>query len=234
MIKILLKITTSALILLVIASIFFFLIFPKYPEMKIYASQIDSQRISHNIMLSFLVKVSPPNQEKVEDDLLANSSLEHIPFQLLAQYRNEGKVLFNMEKQNTSIYIPSVNINGKVVDGEDATHMNRGFWHFPLSAQPGKKGNTVIIAHRFLHLPPRTDTFFQLDKVKVGDKVIVNQKEGSFRYTITNIEIVKPNDRTVLLQTYDYRLTLITCHPLWTSEKRLVVIAKLDKVYGSI
>lgn len=234
MLKVLAKITTVGLILLVILAIATFLIFPKLPELKIYASQLNSEEVSSNTTLSLLTKLSPPDIQKVEEDLLSTKSLEHISEQELIKYQNEGKVLFNMEELKTSLYIPSVNINGKVVDGRDSNEMNRGFWHFPLSGQPGRKGNTVIIAHRFLYLPPRTDTFFLLDKVRVGDKVVINQKDGVYRYTVTETKVVDKNNRDILSQTYDYRLTLITCHPLWTSDKRFVVIAKLDKVYGSI
>jgi sortase A len=233
MIKIIAKITSVGLILLVILAIATFFIFPKYPDIKVAAQQIDTQRISHNTMLSIFTRVSPPNQQKINNDLLASKSLEHISIDEMMKLQNEGKVLFNMEEQSTSLYIQSVNIRGAIVDGRDSNEMNRGFWHFPLSGQPGQKGNTVIIAHRFLHLPPRTDTFFMLDKVKVGDKIIINQKDGIYRYTVSETKIVEKNDRDVLSQTYDYRLTLITCHPLWTSNQRLVVVAKLDKVYGN-
>lgn len=83
-------------------------------------------------------------------------------------------------------------------------------------------------------MPPNTNTFFNLDKARVGDKIVINQKDGSYRYTVTEKKVVEKNDRSVLLNTNDYRLTLITCTPLWTSDQRLVVIGKLDKVYGSI
>lgn len=234
MLKLLAKITSVGLVILVLASILTFLVFPKIPDLKVMASQVDSKKVSANTTLSLFTRISPPDIQTVENDLLSSKSLEHISEEELIKYQNEGKVLFNMEKQKTSLYIPSANINGSVVDGRDSNEMNRGFWHFPLSGQPGKKGNTVIIAHRFLHLPPRTDTFFMLDKVRVGDKVIINQKDGVYRYTVTETKVVEKNNRDILSQTYDYRLTLITCHPLWTSDKRLVVIAKLDKVYGSI
>ncbi|MCC7289678.1 class D sortase [bacterium] len=234
MLKLIAKITTLALILLAVISILVFMLFPKYPEFKIAASQIDVHKISHNTVLNLFTKLSPPDIVAVEDDLMSDKSLEHISPELLSKLQNEGKVLFNMEAQNTSLYISSVNIKGSVVDGKDSHEMDRGFWHFPLSSQPGQKGNTVIIAHRFLHLPPRTDTFFMLDKVKVGDKVIINQKDGIYRYTVTETKVVKKNDRTILEPTFDYRLTLVTCHPLWSSEQRFVVVGKLDKVYGNI
>ena len=112
--------------------------------------------------------------------------------------------------------------------------MDSGFWHFPISKYPGQKGNAVIIGHRFLNLPPAKDTFFNLDKVKIGDEIVLKHDEGEWKYIVTEIKIVDENDISVVKDTDDYRLTLITCTPLWTSEKRLVVIAKLDKLYQKV
>lgn len=234
MLRVLAKITTFGLTLLVIVAIFTFILFPQYPDIKIALAQVNTEKIAHNTALNLFTKLSPPDVKTVENDLLSTKSLEHISLEDLIKLKNEGRVLFNMEEQHTSLYINSVNILGAVVDGNDSREMERGFWHFPLSGQPGQKGNTVIIAHRFLHLPPRTDTFFNLDKVRVGDKVLIQQKGGIYRYTVSETKVVDKNDRSVLAQTYDYRLTLITCHPLWTSDKRFIVVAKLDKVYDSI
>lgn len=110
----------------------------------------------------------------------------------------------------------------------------KGIWHFPLSDAPGQRGNAVFIAHRYLHVPPATDTFFSLDKVKVGDKVKIKTTSGDFNYTVTETKIAERNDRTIVMPTSDYRITLITCTPLWTDHQRLVVVAKLDKVYRDI
>lgn len=234
MLKFISQITTLFLLLSVIAAALFFIIYPKYPELKATAQALNPKRLANNTMLQLMTHISPPDQAAIVQDINADSALEHVSADDIIRLKNEGKVLFNMEKQNTYLYIASANIKGNVVDHEDAYGMERGFWHFPLSSQPGNKGNTVIIAHRFKYLPPRTDTFFNLDKVKVGDKIIVNQKDASYRYTVVETKIVDKTDRSILLSTSDYRITLVTCTPLWTSRQRLVVIGKLDKIYGNI
>ncbi|HVX93213.1 MAG TPA: sortase [Candidatus Dojkabacteria bacterium] len=234
MLKIIYRITTVVLLLSVLAGILFFIIYPKYPDIQNYLSQLQPYRIASNTTLHLFLKISPPNLTQVESEIGAPGTLEEISPDEIAQLRNEGKIRFNMEEQNTQLYIPSVNINGKVVDDETSHGMDKGFWHFPLSSEPGLKGNTVIIAHRFLYLPPRTDTFFNLDKIKVGDKVIINQKGGTYRYTVVETKVVEKNDRSILLNTNDYRLTLVTCTPLWTANQRQVIVAKLDKIYGDI
>lgn len=195
---------------------------------------LNANRLANNVALQLFTHISPADQTAIINDLQSSQALEHISIDEIVRLRNEGKILFNMEKQHTSLYIPSANIKGDVVDQEDVHGMERGFWHFPLSNEPGKRGNTVIIAHRFQYLPPRTDTFFNLDKVKVGDKIIVEQKNATFRYTVVSTKVVEKTDRSILVNYNDYRITLVTCTPLWTSRQRLVVTGKLDKIYGSI
>jgi LPXTG-site transpeptidase (sortase) family protein len=86
--------------------------------------------------------------------------------------------------------------------------MNKGFWHFPSSNLPGQKGNMVVIGHRYAKLPPNKDTFFNLDKVKVGDKIEVVQNDNQFTYIVTETKVVEKNDISVLQDYSDYRITL--------------------------
>ena len=137
---------------------------------------------------------------------------------------------FKLEKHHTIVHIPSVNIKGNIVEGKNETSLNRGFWFYPTSSSPGEKGNTVIIGHRFLKIPPAQDTFFNLDKVKIGDKIKVSNDLFNLWYTVVDIKIVNPQNTSVLLQTNDYRITLITCTPLWSDKKRLIIVGMLDDV----
>jgi LPXTG-site transpeptidase (sortase) family protein len=228
------KLTAVLLLLSVLLGAAFFVIYPHLSDIKITLKSYRAERVARNTALQFLTKLSPPNLAAVEEDISSSKSLEHVSSEQLIKLQNEGKVLFNMEKYNTVLEIDSADIKGKVVDAETSMGMDRGFWHFPLSSQPGQRGNTVIIAHRFLYLPPRTDTFFSLDKAQIGDKITVTQKDGTYNYTVVERKVVEKTNRDVLAPTSDHRITLITCTPLWTSDRRLVVVGKLDKIYGNI
>lgn len=234
MLRVIQKLVSLLLLLSVLAGISFFILYPHISDIRIAANSYKAERIARNTTLQFLTHLSPPNQEVIAAELASPKALEHVSDEELFKLQNDGKLNFNMEKFETKLEIPSVAIKGDIVDGPSALEMDRGFWHYPLSSQPGHRGNTVIIAHRFLHLPPRTDTFFSLDKVQVGDKIEISQKDGKYRYTVLQTKVVEKTDTSVLEQTGDYRLTLITCTPLWTADQRLVVVAKLDKVYGNI
>jgi sortase A len=80
-------------------------------------------------------------------------------------------------------------------------------------------------------MPPAKDTFFNLDKVKKGDNIVVQQEGNKYTYIVSEVKIVEKNDISVLQDTTEHQITLITCTPLWTSKQRLAVIGKLDKLY---
>lgn len=190
--------------------------------------------LSKETSVRVLTQISPP-KEKYQEQVLGYTSIEESLAD--ADINLEEKIL---EDLNTTLKIETLNIQDKILQGKSSLRMNDGFWHFPTSVFPGEKGNVVVIGHRFLHLPPRKDTLFNLEDIKIGEKIIISQTEentgqtNSLTYIVVEIKEVQPNDVSVIQEAQDYRLTLITCTPLWTSEKRLVVIAKLDKLYKRV
>jgi sortase A len=176
-------------------------------------------------------------QQPVNDLIIRSKNepiVENVTPEVLLKYQNEGNVIEYLEPLSTKLIIPSANIDGFVFDGSDSNTLLRGLWHFPLTPGPGKKGNVVVIAHRFDKMPPATDTFFNLDQVQVGDRIEIKQNNGNFTYIVTETKVVEETDRSILEQTNDYRITLVTCTPLWTDYQRLVVVGKLDRVYGDV
>ncbi len=227
---------TLLLILLVLSPAFFFILYPNYNNLVLAFNSFDFYNISKEASVKILTQISP-NKERYHEQVLGATSIEESLKG--AEINLDRKVL---EELNTTIQIETINIEGRIVQGESSLRMNDGFWHFPTTSFPGEKGNSVIIGHRFLHLPPRKDTFFNIEDIKIGESVVVSQntdpndttKEEHLNYIVVETKIVEANDVSVIQQTDDYRLTLITCTPLWTSEKRFVVIAKLDKLYKRV
>lgn len=219
---------TFLIILLPLTPAVFFLIYPNINNLVLAKNSLNIYEISKETTLSSLTRISPI-KEKYSEEVLGYTSIE--------EYVQKHEIDLQdmiLEKLGAKLTIDSVNIEGKIHQGENSLTMDKGFWHFPISSFPGERGNTVIIGHRFMNLPPSKDTFFNLDKVGLGDSIVVTHKEGSFTYNVVDIKEVSPNDISILKDTSDYRLTLITCTPLWTSEKRLVITAKLDKLYKKV
>ncbi len=231
--KLILKTTALSLLLLVILTSLFFIVYPNYSSAKIQLQQFDTAQIANNTLLNIFSIISQPAILDISHEQGEEGTLEFLSEKKLKEHEKKYGIT-KVEKDETVLKIKSAEVEGVIVDGGDANAMERGFWYYPLSAPPGKQGNTVIIGHRFLHIPPRKDTFFNLDKIKVGDKIIIEQKQGKYTYTVINTREVDKNNASILSNTNDYRITLVTCTPLWTSEKRLVITGKMDKVYGNI
>lgn len=134
-----------------------------------------------------------------------------------------------IENFSAKLGIKSISVEGPIVSGEGEKTMKRGFWHYPSSSPLQQHKNVVIIGHRFYKLPPHKDTFYNLDKVSLGDEVVITTTVGTFHYQVTEKKVVNVSDTWVLNQTDYPQLTLITCHPLWTSKQRLVIISRLVK-----
>jgi hypothetical protein len=68
--------------------------------------------------------------------------------------------------------------------------------------------------------------FVLLDKLKAGDQIEITYQSKRYTYEVTGSRVVLPTAMSVLDPTSSPTLTLITCTPIGTSLKRLVVTAK--------
>jgi len=107
--------------------------------------------------------------------------------------------------------------------------LRNGVVHYPGTSLPGQKGNVVITGHSsyFPWDPGRfKDVFALLHDVNEGDKIVIYYDQKRYVYEITSKEVVLPADVHVLEQVDENKLTLITCTPIGTNLKRLIVTAK--------
>lgn len=122
------------------------------------------------------------------------------------------------------IHIPKVGVSQAVVSGVSREHLKAGPGHYPGTALPGHAGNVVISGHRTTYTRP----FIDLDVLVAGDEVVVDTREGSFRYLVESSHVVAPDDAGLLRASGRSLLTLTTCTPKGTADQRLIVIAVLD------
>lgn len=223
------KITTTLFILLLVfVPSLIFLVSPIQSDLAIKFDKLRPYTISRKAVISIFSALSP-NKSKYSQQILGTSTIEES-----VENTNISIDRSYIEDANAVLEISSLDISGKIFQGEDSSTMDKGFWHFPLSKNPGEKGNVVIIGHRFMKVPPMKDTFYNLDKIDIGDRINISSDLGEYNYIVLEKKEVEPNDISTIQDTDDYTLTLITCTPLWTSQKRLVVIAKLDKLYKKV
>ncbi len=131
--------------------------------------------------------------------------------------------LKQVPKENTLV-IPGIGVDGLIFEGNSDAVLAKGIWHRPRTGDP-THGNLVLSAHRYLYTSgPKS--FFFLDRVHIGDKIIVFWQGVEYDYEVTKTFVVPPTQTSIEAPTKDRLLTLYTCTPLWTSTKRLVVQAK--------
>jgi sortase A len=128
--------------------------------------------------------------------------------------------------EDNRILIPVIGVDSPIVEGDSEISLNQGVWHRPNTGNPEDGGNIVLTGHRFQYLPPNNLTFYHLDKVEEGDQIIVYWNEIEYDYVVTETFIVEPDSVEIEEDSAYPLLTLYTCTPLWTAEKRLVVRAE--------
>lgn len=113
-----------------------------------------------------------------------------------------------------------------VVEGVGLDELAKGVGHYPGTAMPGEIGNFATAAHRATHGEP----FKDIDRIKAGDTVIVETKNGWYVYELDEDQIVAPKDVWVIdpvpgepeATPTEALITLTTCNPRWASTERWI------------
>ncbi|MGA8530797.1 MAG: class D sortase [Acidobacteriaceae bacterium] len=120
--------------------------------------------------------------------------------------------------------IPAIHLDVPVLDGTDVLTLNHAAGRIAGTALPGEAGNMGIAAHR--------DGFFRnLGKVRIGDPIELETRNGVERYIVERTQIVMPDDVSVLDPRPAPSLTLVTCYPfhyLGRAPQRYIVTASLE------
>ncbi len=124
-----------------------------------------------------------------------------------------------------TIRIPKVGLVHPLYEGVWLTVLDKGPGHWPGSARPGERGNTVFPGHRVTHSHP----FLDLDRLSPGDEIIFEMSNGVFTYAVRETIIVVPSDIWVVDQRTNFEATLIACHPKHSARQRIVVKSDLVK-----
>ena len=112
-----------------------------------------------------------------------------------------------------------------VLSGNGRRTLALGPGHLPSSALPGEIGNTVVTGRR--------DTFFRfLSGLAVDDSIVIETLSGKKHlYRIVDIDVVDARRSSVVLDTPQSMLSLVTGYPFDPAENadalRFVVTAKM-------
>ncbi len=139
-----------------------------------------------------------------------------------------------IDMANNSIKIPVLSIDAPIswrVENTSASVANglaNGVIQLDGTSLPGEKGNIYITGHSSNYVWAKgkyNSIFAVIDKLLPGDLIYIKYNDTVYTYKTLDQKVVLATDLSVLSQTEDSRLTLVTCWPVGTSYKRLVVTA---------
>lgn len=126
----------------------------------------------------------------------------------------------------TRILIPKLDVDAVAVEGVTLKALRAGAGHYPDTPLPGEPGNVAFAGHRTTFGKP----FADIDRLKLGDQVVLATPVGRYTYEVTKLPwVTGPDDWSVVEAMPGSMLTLTTCHPRGSAEQRLIVRAQLAK-----
>jgi sortase A len=122
------------------------------------------------------------------------------------------------------LHLPTISQTLVVVEGAGEPQLDKGPGRMAGTAPLGQPGNTALAGHRY------PGVFWNLDRVEVGDPVVVETADSWLVYRTVRTVIVQPVDQAVLAAPAAAGpsvLTLITCEPKLSTAQRLIKQAEL-------
>lgn len=177
-------------------------------------------------------------EKQAEPEKLLTSSaapgLTTIPPLNLEVYPADARLIIPRINQNVPVIgVKNENLIARrweQLEADIQKALRNGVIHYPGTALPGDSGNVVLTGHSSYYAWDAgrfKDVFALLHDVKMGDKLVMYFNQKKFVYEVTGIKVALPKDVDVLAPTNFEQLTLITCTPIGTNLKRLIVTAKL-------
>ena len=149
---------------------------------------------------------------------------------LVAMKPIDVKTLPAPQKRDNRVVIPKIGVN--IVYAPGQASLDKGAeWRYPERGNPEKGGNFIIAAHRFSIQPTPQSTiekspFFNIDKLVIGDKIVIDYEGARYGYEVTKIFDVKPTQIEIEAPSDEAKLTLYSCELGGSEAGRIVYIAK--------
>lgn len=107
-----------------------------------------------------------------------------------------------------------------------------GIGHYSDTAMPGAVGNFAVAGHRTTYGKPFTD----IERLELGDALVVQTDDAWYVYRVTKAEIVSPSYMAAIAPTPGApgvaptaaSITLTTCHPRYSAAQRYIVYGELE------
>jgi len=132
------------------------------------------------------------------------------------------------------LVIPKLSVDAPIVwpenIGEPAFQaaLEKGVVFWPESSLPGQKGTMVVLGHSSAYPWYRGNygsIFSLLDQLQTGDEIFVFSPQKKYTFRVTGKEIEVPENLNILNQKEESLLYLVSCWPVKTNWKRIVIKA---------
>ena len=137
----------------------------------------------------------------------------------------EVKQTYEAGEEIAIMRVNSVGLETVIVEGTDNKYLKYYACHFEGTAMPGEEGNFSVAGHSsYLY----NQVFNELHKVKINDKIEIENTKGIFKYNITEIFDTEAENTFVLDQdTSKKEITLVTCTD--GGKKRLIIKGEIEE-----
>lgn len=165
------------------------------------------------------------NQKSVKESTSTNEDVKVI-------VQNSALTPSKQELGNFSISIDKIGFIAPIIRGVDPTNkeeydkaLEDGVAHMTGTALPGDGTGKVFIYGHSSDSAKTRFGFSRLNDLQNGDEINVNYYDKDFIYIVNDKKIVEKTELSVIDQTPDETLALMSCWPLGTDDKRLLVFA---------
>lgn len=134
-----------------------------------------------------------------------------------------------------TLSIPAIHLRAPILWdvplGDALNGLQQGVVHARETVVPGTHGRTFLIGHSagyWWNRNPWTKVFSLLEQLEPGDRVLLNRDGIEHLYQVTGTLTVAPSEVNILTEgpTDRNQLALMTCTPVGTTLKRLIVLAE--------
>ena len=155
----------------------------------------------------------------VNEEKITNTSQEVIKQSEIIEQPIE-KVEETVSDNIGMLEIPKISVYKEVYEGYSLDILDKGLGHVSDTAQ--WSGNIGILGHNYSQKP--SGYFKNLYKLVIGDEVIYHTEFGTKKYKVSDIIEIDDNDWSVMSNTSEDKITMVTC-VMNNPSKRLCVIA---------
>ncbi len=139
------------------------------------------------------------------------------------------------EIKQFGIKIEKIDVLAPVIKDVDGTNkatynkeLEKGAAHYKGTALPNQGSNIFIFGHSSLAFGTGeyAEIFARLGELEAEDKIIIYYEDREYDYYVFEKKAIEKTEVSVLLPTETEQLTLMTCWPIGSNARRLIIKAE--------